>query len=231
MNFIKLSTTEAKLFPIRRKSKRLINIKNNNNQKVISSQSVWKLHNCKLNKNFGIKKSYESEDSEELKSFSSESSSEKDEEETKEKKDKLSDEDSDNSKNSKNKGKEGYLYRISENGKLKKFWFKLINNHLFHFKNKDYIHSGLNCLIRVFIKESYSREINDKQYFCFSLIFGKKEREYLVDNEKDYLSWLKIFKKILHCENINDLYNIETKIGEGRYATVYKGIHKDSKRI
>ena len=127
--------------------------------------------------------------------------------------------------------KERYLYRLSESGKMKKLWVKLINKHLFYFKSKDSTHNGMNCLIRAFIKESYAREINDKDYYCFTLIFGKKEKEYFVDNEKDYLLWLNIFKKILHCENIKDLYDIKEKIGEGKYASVYKAKHKPSERI
>ena len=232
INFIKLKSNETKDFPIRRKSH--INNIFSKNPKIIHTKSFWQLNNFKLNKEFSLNKiednSEESEDSNLLSDKSSDSN-----------------EDSDNSKDTKSlessiekKGnnkinrniiKEGYLYRISESGKIKKLWFRLINKHLFYFKSKDSVHSGMNCLIKVFIKESFAREINNKDYYCFTLIFGKKEKEYFVDNEEDYLVWLKIFRKLLHCENIKDLYDIKSKIGEGKYATVYKGVYKISERI
>ena len=130
----------------------------------------------------------------------------------------------------KNLIKEGYLYKLSSKGKIKKIFVKLINNHLYYFKDKESSHNGLDCLIKVFIKESYPREINNKYYYCFILIIMKKEKEFYVDSENEYKNWLKIFKKVLHSEDINELYDIQNKIGEGRFANVYKSIHKPSKR-
>ena len=240
INFIKLRPSEKKLFPLKRKSKRLINIQNDKNQKIVHTKTVWQLNNFKLNQNFGLKKIddfEEYEESDSSSSISSDDSEEENEEKNwcKNKKNNYELSDEENNTNNKNKSKkiikEGYLYKVSDSGKIKKLWFKLINKHLFYFKNKDCSHSGMNCLIQVFIKESYAREINGKDYYCFSLIFGKKEKEYFVDNEEDYLLWLKILKKILHCEDIKDLYDIQEKIGEGKYASVYRAKHLASERI
>ena len=232
INFIKLKSNETKDFPIRRKSH--INNIFSKNPKIIHTKSFWQLNNFKLNKEFSLNKiednSEESEDSNLLSDKSSDSNEDSDN--SKDTKSlESSSEKKGNNKINRNIIKEGYLYRISESGKIKKLWFRLINKHLFYFKSKDSVHSGMNCLIKVFIKESYAREINNKDYYCFTLIFGKKEKEYFVDNEEDYLVWLKIFRKLLHCENIKDLYDIKSKIGEGKYATVYKGVYKISERI
>ena len=127
--------------------------------------------------------------------------------------------------------KEGYLYKLSSCGKIKKYFVKLINNHLYYFKDKDSSHCDLDCLIKVFIKESYPREINNKYFYCFILIIQKKEKEFYVDSEDEYKNWLKIFKKILHSKEINELYDIQSKIGEGKFANVYKSMHKPSKRM
>ena len=127
--------------------------------------------------------------------------------------------------------KKGYFYKLSSNGNIKKILVKLINNHLFYFKDEESGHCGMDCLIRVFIKESYPREIDGKYYYCFILIFKKKEKEFYIEKEEDYKSWLHSFKKILHSEDINDLYDIQNKIGEGRFAHVFRGVHKQSQRI
>ena len=126
---------------------------------------------------------------------------------------------------------EGYLYKYSDSGKFKKYWCKLINKDLFLFKKKDSKHIEMFSLIRTFVKESYSREIDDEDYYCFQLIFENKEKEFFVEDEDEYLSWINILKKILYCENINDNYTVKEKLGEGRYASVYKGIHKLSGRL
>ena len=236
INFVKLRPSESRIFPIKRQSKCLINLLGEQKPKLIMTKSVWQLNNFVLHKKFCLNNIEDYEESEDDDSSSSNSDSdEENSENSNENSDnnfELSDEHNNNNINNKKKIiKEGLLYRMSESGKLKKIYFKLINNHLFYFKNKDSSHIGMNCLIRAFIKESYAREINDKDYYCFTLIFGKKEKEYLVDNEEDYSLWLKIFKKILHSENISDLYDIQNKIGKGKYASVYKGIHKASERI
>ena len=127
--------------------------------------------------------------------------------------------------------KKGYFYKLSSNGNIKKILVKLINNHLFYFKDEESGHCGMDCLIRVFIKESYPREVDGKYYYCFILIFKKKEKEFYIEKEEDYKSWLHSFKKILHSEDINDLYDIQNKIGEGRFAHVFRGVHKQSQRI
>ena len=212
---------ENKLFPVKRKSKI---IKKNQS---FHFKSKWDLKHFSLS---GVNNISDSEDSE----ISIESEKEKEQEINSDKDEEMSDNsglnqelnlNNDNKKNL----KEGYFYKLSSNGKIKKIIIKLINNHLFYYKTCD-CHCGVDCLVRAFIKESYPREINGKYYYCFLLIFRKKEKEFFFDKEEEYLSWLKLLKKILHCEDINDLYDIQNKIGEGRFALVYKGIHKPSKR-
>lgn len=129
--------------------------------------------------------------------------------------------------------KEGYLYKFSDSGnnKLKKSYFKIINKEFYSFKNKDSPKTlGMHCLLQVFIKEEYLQEVNDKEYYMFSLIIGKKTKDYYVEKKKEYLSWIECFKNILHCEKIEDLYEIHDKIGKGKFASVYRGTHKASGR-
>ena len=140
INFIKVRPSESKLFPIKRKSKRLINIQNDKNQKqkMVYNKTVWHLKNFKLNKNFYLKKIEDDSEEDESSESSSDSDSEEEEEESSENseknKNKLSDNENDiNIDNCENIIKEGYLYKISDNGKIKKLWFKLINN-LFHYQ-------------------------------------------------------------------------------------------------
>ena len=218
INFIRIEENENKLFSMKRKSKFKVKIKKKYNYNNVNS--YWNLTHFKLNDISDIENNTGSEESQKS-SIPTDSDNENDISKDINNNLELSD---------KNLIKEGYLYKLSSNGKIKKMLVKLINNHLFYFKDENSSHFGIDCLIRVFIKESFSREINGKYYYCFILIFKKKEKEFLIDNEDDYKLWLKIFKKVLHCEDINELYDIQNKIGEGRFAHVYNGIHKSSQR-
>ena len=231
INFIKLNLKDDKIFSLKRKSK-YINEDMKGNNIPYSISSYLKLKCFKLKENNINNNDEEPEDSggsfvssvSDSRKSSISSISDKDEEAfTKLPKD---------YKLSENKNiKEGHFYKLSSNGKIKKYFVKLINNHLFYFKNEDSEHCGMDCLIRAFIKESYPREIDGKYYYCFILILKKKEKEVFIDNEEEYNFWLKTFKNLLHCEDINDFYEIQNKIGEGRFAHVFRGIHKPSQRI
>ena len=220
INFIKIQQNEDILFSLKRKPKNLNNDGKNNASKNINS--FLNLKDFKLNGMNDLDDNEESNDS--RKSSISFDYSDNDEETTMKTNKDL--ELTDN-----NIIKEGYFYKLSSNGNIKRILVKLINNHLFYFKDEESGHYGMNCLIRVFIKESYPREINGKYYYCFILIFKKKEKEFYIEKEEEYKSWLKSFKKILHSEDIHDLYDIQNKIGEGRFAHVFRGIHKQSQRI
>ena len=220
INFIKIQQNEDILFSLKRKPKNLNNDGKNNVSKNINS--FLNLKDFKLNGMNDLDDNEESNDS--RKSSISFDYSDNDEETTMKTNKDL--ELTDN-----NIIKEGYFYKLSSNGNIKRILVKLINNHLFYFKDEESGHYGMNCLIRVFIKESYPREINGKYYYCFILIFKKKEKEFYIEKEEEYKSWLKSFKIILHSEDIHDLYDIQNKIGEGRFAHVFRGIHKQSQRI
>ena len=224
LNFIKAIQNDNKLFSMKRKSK-LFKNNDRDDTSYIDHKSYMNLKNFKLNKMNEIDNCEESDESQKSSNQSDVSDLDINDDYTSQKLNKnfeLSE---------KNLIKEGYLYKLCTNGKIKKILVKLINNHLYYFKNEETAHYGMDCLIRVFIKESYPREINGKYYYCFILIFKKKEKEFYIDSEEEYKNWLKILKKVLHCEDINDLYDIKDKIGEGRFAHVYKGIHKSSQRI
>ena len=220
INFVRIQHKENILFSLKNKH----NYLDNNDDKKNAPKNINSLSNLKDFKLNGMNDLEDNEESNDSRK-SSISFDYSDDEETTMKTNKDF-EISDN-----NIIKKGYFYKLSSNGNIKKILVKLINNHLFYFKDEESGHCGMDCLIRVFIKESYPREIDGKYYYCFILIFKKKEKEFFIEKEEDYKSWLHSFKKILHSEDINDLYDIQNKIGEGRFAHVFRGVHKQSQRI
>ncbi len=107
---------------------------------------------------------------------------------------------------------EGYLYKITQSKKLKKLWFKLLYKDLYYFKNKDdKDHKGLHNLSGVYVKEEQSISYDGKPLNCFSVIYPKKIRNYYVDNDEEFLLWLKYARLATGYSNLNDIY--EVKVG------------------
>ncbi len=126
---------------------------------------------------------------------------------------------------------EGFLYKITQSKKLKKLWFKLIYKDLYYFKNKEELaHKGMHNLSGVFIKEDSAITYDGKKLFCFSVVYPKKTRYYYVENEDEYQQWIKCIRKATRYYNLNDIYDIKEKLGNGKFGLVRLGYHKTSGR-
>ena len=125
---------------------------------------------------------------------------------------------------------EGYLYKVQDN-KMKKIYFKLICKDLYYYKSKEHKkHKGMHNLSGVYIRDEGAVTINNKKLYCFSVIFPSKERKYYVQDEKDYIKWVEAIRKVVHYSNLNDLYEIKSSLGKGKFGLVKLGIHKESGR-
>ena len=138
-----------------------------------------------------------------------------------------SDEEDENSEEEENVIKnEGYLYKYVAN-KLKKVWFKLVHKDLFYFKNdKDEIHKGMHNLSGVFLNEEPIKEINGKKFYSFSIQYPKKTRYYFVEKESEYKVWIEKLKVATGYTNLTDIYEISSKIGNGKFGLIKLGINK-----
>jgi serine/threonine protein kinase len=61
------------------------------------------------------------------------------------------------------------------------------------------------------------------------MIYPKKTRLYYVDNEKDYKNWVEKLKLSTGYTNLTDIYEIEEKIGNGKFGLIKKGINKKTR--
>ncbi len=119
----------------------------------------------------------------------------------------------------------GYLYRISNKGKMKKIYFKLIQRDLYHFiKPTDLYHKGMTNLSGVFIQEDGELYLAGKRYYSFVLIFNLKKRVYYTENEEDYKKWVSSIKFVTGYKDLNETYLIKEKLGNGRFGLVRLGI-------
>ena len=63
--------------------------------------------------------------------------------------------------------------------------------------------------------------------YVFSLLFNKKKRYFLTENQEEYNSWVRTIRKVIGYSNLNDDYEfLEETLGKGKYGIVRLGIHK-----
>jgi calcium-dependent protein kinase len=82
----------------------------------------------------------------------------------------------------------------------------------------------------VFLQEEKNQIIDGNSYFCFSVIYPKKTRFYYVDNQSDYQGWVSAIKRSTGYADLNDLYEVKDKLGNGKFGLVRLGIHKQTGR-
>jgi hypothetical protein len=126
---------------------------------------------------------------------------------------------------------EGYLYKLTDSKKLKKLWFKLIHRDLYYFKEEgDKEHKGMHNLSGVFIKQNQPLKLETGIFHSFSVIYPNKTRDYYVDNENDFITWVEAVKKSTGYSDLNDIYDVKEKLGNGKFGLVRLGVHKKTGR-
>ena len=126
---------------------------------------------------------------------------------------------------------EGYLYKMINGNKLKRLYFKLLHKDLYFYKNdKEQIHKGMHNLSGVFLKEEKPQKFNGITFYAFSVIYPKKQRVYYTDNISQYKIWVAKLKIATGYTNLTDLYEVTSKLGNGKFGLVKLGINKQTKK-
>ena len=125
---------------------------------------------------------------------------------------------------------ENWIYKISEKNRLKKYYLVLINKDIFYYKTEEKKEVlGMHNLSGCFLKESGNKMINNKKYYCFSIISPTKERNYYVDSEQIYEEFTKKIKQSFNYLNFFDYYEMLDDLGEGIFGSVKLGAEKKTK--
>ncbi len=78
----------------------------------------------------------------------------------------------------------------------------------------------------VFFKEEKVQTINGNQFYCFGIVYPKKTRYYFCENQDEYKSWVLAIKKVIGYSDINEIYEIGEKLGNGKFGLVRLGVNK-----
>lgn len=133
----------------------------------------------------------------------------------------------------KKKGKEvfsfgDWIYKITENNNLKKYYLNIIGKEIYYYKtDKKEELQGMHNLTGCFVKEkSDDKLVDGKKLYGFSIIFSNKTRSYYCIDKKTRETWVDSLKKAIGYQTFNETYNIEGDLGEGKFGLVKLGVHK-----
>jgi hypothetical protein len=105
---------------------------------------------------------------------------------------------------------------------------KLIN---LVFKNQnEKIHSGMHNLSGTFVQEEKPFFIETKKFYCFSVIYPKKTRYYYTHILEEYEKWVFAIKRATGYSDLNALYEVKERLGNGKFELVRLGIHRETGR-
>lgn len=125
---------------------------------------------------------------------------------------------------------EGWIYKITESNKLKKYWLVINNKDIYYYRSdkKDEL-SGMHNLSGCHTKESPPTVIGNTKLFSFVIYFQNKARTYYCTDREQSIGWINRLRKALGYESFFDYYEIVDDIGQGKFGVVKLGVHKNTK--
>ena len=127
---------------------------------------------------------------------------------------------------------EGYMYKITHSKKLKILFFKLVGKDIYYYsKKEDTAYKGMHNLSGIYINQAEPVLIDGKKYFTFSILYPKKTRTYYLEKEEEYNEWIKKINLAINFKSLLDQYEIENKLGKGKFGLVKLAKHKETGRL
>ena len=125
---------------------------------------------------------------------------------------------------------EDYIYKVSENTKLKKFYLVLIGKDIFYYKTekKEKV-LGMHNLSGCYVKENGVKIYNKQTFYIFQLIFPARVRNYYCLSKETCNNFIINLKKVFGYLNFFDYYEMLDDLGEGVFGVVKLGLYKKTK--
>jgi hypothetical protein len=129
---------------------------------------------------------------------------------------------------------ENWVYKLTENKKLKKFYLSLINKDIYYYKDaekKNFL--GMHNLSGCFIQEeSEQTDIEGKKFYVFEIFFNNKSktRKYYTPDMEIMKQFVLNIKEAIGYMKFTDYYELKEVIGKGKFGVVNRGIHKKTQQ-
>ena len=122
---------------------------------------------------------------------------------------------------------ENWIYKLSNQDKLKKYYLVVINKDLFYYKTESKEEMlGMHNLSGCFIKESGEKVIHKIKFYCFKIIYQSKIKNYYTTDKDIANKFIETIKQSIGYMNFFDFYEMQTDLGQGRFGKVKLGVHK-----
>ena len=125
---------------------------------------------------------------------------------------------------------ENWVYKITESGKIKKFYLVLVDKETYYYKSEtknDFV--GMHNLSGCFVQEvNEKKEIDGVEYYTFEIYCKNKSktRKYYTSDAQIAKEFVENIKKAIGYVKFSDLYEMKEAIGKGKFGVVNLGIHK-----
>ena len=125
---------------------------------------------------------------------------------------------------------EDYIYKLSDNIKLKKYFLVLIGKDIFYYKNnKKEEMLGMHNLSGCFVTENGTKTFNGKPFYSFTLVFPSRSRNYFCASKETCDNFVHHLKHAFGYLNFFDYYEMLDTLGEGIFGVVKLGLYKKTK--
>ena len=131
---------------------------------------------------------------------------------------------------------ENWVYKLTENKCLKKFYLVLLNKDIYYYKDKEKNKFlGMHNLTGCFIQESGENEsifIENQNFHIFEINFHNKSkiRKYYTPNLDVCKKFVKKVKEAINYIKFTDHYELKEELGKGKFGVVNLGIHKKTQQ-
>ena len=127
---------------------------------------------------------------------------------------------------------ENWIYKITEDKKIKKYYLVLINKDIFYYNSNDKKEFlGMHNLSGCFILddgEKNTTNFDGKEFYKFEIYFNNKSkvRHYYALEYDIVKEFVQKIKKSIGYVKFSDYYEMKQVIGKGKFGVVNLGIHK-----
>ena len=131
---------------------------------------------------------------------------------------------------------ENWVYKLTENKYLKKFYLVLLNKDIYYYRDKEKIKFlGMHNLSGCFLQESGENEsifIENQTFYIFEINFHNKSkiRKYYTPNLDVCKKFVKKVKEAIEYIKFEDHYELKEELGKGKFGVVNLGIHKKTQQ-
>ena len=145
-------------------------------------------------------------------------------------------ENSNNIEEEKNVQYENWVYKLTENKNLNKFYLVILNKDIYYYKDKEkQKFLGLHNLSGCFLQEGGENKIitiEGQKFYIFEINFHNKSkiRKYYIPDLDICNNFIKAVKEAIGYIKFSDHYELKEVIGKGKFGVVNLGMHKKTQK-